>query len=333
MKKLMMFAAAAVVAGSVSAITFSVDESNSCGTQNNSSCPFVGFDFKQSGKLAQELTKKGYKTVQSFSSKGAIGLVYEGGAGGGEEDTNTTQGVDGETTDQGGDQGDDTTGGDTTGGDTTGGQTDTGTDTGDGSNTNGTEEAEDECCPAPATVTMVVQQKVDGEKVTVAFRELGITRLSFFGKNWEKVADVIDGVGKSGKYYGVESDLGWATGDRDGVAGVAPVYPEEAEDLEVYFIYSGFGKAKIGLTKLGKAGGNCGTKESGCDPDLIFKSYKGYFAGFAKEIEDSIDVLDYTCESGCNVVIFGGTWTAKFNKKLTTEAKMLSKYGVKLEDE
>lgn len=325
MKKLMMFAAAAVVAGSVSAITFSVDESNSCGTSSSSSCPFVGFDFKQSGKLAQELTKKGYKTVQSFSSKGAIGLVYEGGAGGG-DDTNTTQGAEETTTDT-----NDTQTATGEGTDTNDTQTTTG---GDSGSTNSTDEAEgDDCCDAPATVTMVVQQKVDGEKVTVAFRELGITRLSFFGKNWEKVADVIDGVGKSGKYYGVESDLGWATGGRDGVEGVAPVYPTEAEDLEVYFIYSGFGKAKIGLTKLGKAGGNCGTKESGCDPDLIFKSYKGYFAGFAKEIEDSIDVLDYTCESGCNVVIFGGTWTAKFNKKLTTEAKMLSKYGVKLESE
>ena len=331
MKKLMMFAAAAVVAGSVSAITFSVDESNSCGTTSSSSCPFVGFDFKQSGKLAQELTKKGYKTVQSFSSKGAIGLVYEGGSSGGEDDTNTTQGVGGETGDTGSDNSDTNsatgdTGSDNSDTNSAAGGDDAGTDSGD--------DAEgDDCCDAPATVTMVVQQKIDGEKVTVAFRELGITRLSFFGKNWEKVADVIDGIGKSGKYYGVESDLGWATGGRDGVEGVAPVYPEEAEELEVTFIYSGFGKAKIGLTKLSKSGGNCGTTESGCNPDLLFKSYKGYFAGFAKEIEDSIDVLDYTCESGCNIVIFGGTWTAKYNKKLLTEAKMLAKYGVKLEDE
>jgi hypothetical protein len=292
----MTLAFAATLATSVMGVTFTPTVSE-CGATKASECEFVGFDFKETGKIATELTKKGYKTVQTFkTTKGAIGLVFAGESTPEETEASTN-------------------------------------DTEEA--TNSTEDVEGdveatECCDNPVSVTMVTTMKLNGEKVTTVFRELGITRLSFFGKNWEKVEDVIDGVGKSGKYYEVESDLGWVTG---GVDGVEPVSPANLDiDEEAVFVYSGFGKAKIGLSKLTKAGGNCGTKSGGCDPDLVFKSYKGYFAGFTT-CEDCLGVYDYTCDSRCGIAIFGGTWTAKFNKKFKSEAQMLQKFGVTLNDD
>ena len=155
-----------------------------------------------------------------------------------------------------------------------------------------------------------------------------------------------DGYGNAGKYYAVESDLGFLTGTRADGAVASSDYvvwfdgeneeaaealkgDSEAEIDSPVFIYSGFGKAKIGLTKKGTTGGNCNLTTTGCEPEVIFKSYKGWFAGYYPTVSDMSD-LDFTCESGCDYAIFGGTWTAKFNKKYTTKAKMLQKFGVSL---
>ena len=281
----------ATITSSVMGISASFELSE-CGVKGVDDCQFIGFDFKETGKIAQTLDKKGYKTVQSFKGEGAIGLVFSGSApaSDSEASTNDTE-----------------------------------------ASTNETEETDsDECCDNPVSVTMVVKTKLNGEKRVVAYRELGITRLSFFGKNWEKVEDVIEGVGKSGKYYDVESDLGWVSGNFDGVEAVSPISSEDS-DVETVFIYSGFGKAKIGLSKITKKGGNCGTKDGGCDPDLKLKSYKGWFAGFTTNDGD-IGVFDYTCETRCDVSVFGGTWTAKFNKKYKSEKNMLAKYGVSISE-
>lgn len=179
------------------------------------------------------------------------------------------------------------------------------------------------CCDAPASITMIVKTKLDGVTATYRYDNLGITRLSFFGKNIEKV----DANETAGKYYSVDSDLGWCSGAREAVDAAADYCENDANTPT--FIYSGFGKAKMGLTKGTKAG-TCGGGTEGCDPDVIFQSYKGWFAGYYP-IADSTDVKDYSCESGCDWAIYGGTWSAKYNKKYTKLSSITTKYPVACE--
>lgn len=353
MKKLMMFAAASIVAGSVSAITFTQNPDNCGGSTPDSACEFVGFDFTEKGKLADYIEKKGYKTTTSFSAKGALGLVFEGDSGSAEEGgesgaagsaEDSTGGTSGSATSGGDSSGTDSSGSSSSGGDSSGSSNSGSSSSGGDS---GEEEAGSECCFAPGYATLVLKVKVAGQNTVVAFDQLGLTKLSFFGKKWEKVTDALAGMGNAGKYYSVESDLGFLTGTRaDGaINGENLVYFDgEEEPIEAFkgdsaaeidepiFIYSGFGKAKIGLTKKGTKGGNCNLTTTGCDPEVIFKKYKGWFAGYYPTVSDASD-LDFTCESGCDYAIFGGTWTAKFNKKYTTKARMLQKFGVKISEE
>ena len=340
MKKLMMFAAASIVAGSVSAITFTQNPDNCGGSNPDSDCAFVGFDFTEKGKLADYIEKKGYKTTTSFSAKGALGLVFEGDSSAAEEEGGSGSAAAGSAEDSGSA----TSGGDSSAGDSSGSSS-SGSSTSGGDS--GEEDAGTECCFAPGYATLVLKVKVAGQNTVVAFDQLGLTKLSFFGKKWEKVTDALAGMGNAGKYYGVESDLGFLTGTRaDGaINGEYLVYFDgEEEPIEAFkgdsaaeidepiFIYSGFGKAKIGLTKKGTKGGNCNLTTTGCDPEVIFKKYKGWFAGYYPTVSDVSD-LDFTCESGCDYAIFGGTWTAKYNKKYTTKARMLQKFGVKISEE
>lgn len=357
MKKLMMFAAASIVAGSASAAIKFVQNNDNCGGSKESTCAFVGFDFTEKGKLADYIEKKGYKTTTSFSAKGALGLVFEGTESGkAAAESSSDAGTSTSTAASGSDtyntnyttNADGTTATDADGEFLFSVETIKDSSTASAA---GDDAAATECCFAPGYATLVLKMKVGGQKTVVAFDNLGITKLSFFGKKWEKIVDVLDGVGKSGKYYGVESDLGFLTGTRADGAVAASDYvvyydgagkdEEPAEALKgdsnaeidsPVFIYSGFGKAKIGLTKQTTSGGNCGGVTKGCDPEVIFKKYKGWFAGYYPTVSDASD-LDFTCESGCDYAIFGGTWTAKFNKKYTTKTRMLQKFGVSISED
>jgi len=136
------------------------------------------------------------------------------------------------------------------------------------------------------------------DKALYLFPENGIYKMTIFGKNLRKVL-------KPGKSTSVESDVMWTwVGDT-----------EEDGDIELQFV--GFGKGKISMSKEIDDRDNCGELTPACIPTFTWPSWNGWFTG--RFLADDNDFDSIICEYVCEAVA-GGTWSAKYNKKLSGAA-------------
>ena len=154
-------------------------------------------------------------------------------------------------------------------------------------------------------VTETLEVKVGKEKTTIYLEDGEITKFTYFGKDLEKVLD--DNTKKPGKTYKLESDLGVK-------------FEDQTEDYAVNVNQVAFGKVKVYVTKPQTIkGGKCGDDEEieGCLNIVTPDKFSGWFTGdytpFCLD-EEAYNDCCYEFE-GSDIAIFGGTWTAKYDKK------------------
>lgn len=155
-------------------------------------------------------------------------------------------------------------------------------------------------------VTEALAAKVGKAKYTLLLEEGEVTKFTVFGKKLEKVLD--DNLKKPGKHYDLESDLG--------------VKFEGADEYDINVNQVAFGKVDAYITKAKTIkGGACGEDidVDGCELVLTPKSFNGWFTG---DFQTCLDELEFT--NDCNefeadgaTALIGGTWSAKYNKKLS----------------
>ena len=124
---------------------------------------------------------------------------------------------------------------------------------------------------------------------------------------------------KPGKTYKFDSDLGVAF--------------EGTTDADVNAFLSTFGTVKASVSKEKKTGtGTCNPgKTTACEITWTPVKYAGWIAGTIDACADLI-VPEFECVvPPCELNLFGGKVTLKYNKKVTTvagaETKFLAKYG------
>lgn len=130
-------------------------------------------------------------------------------------------------------------------------------------------------------------------KEVYVFPSQMIEKMSVFGKNLDKVL-------KPGASTTLESDVMWTL-----------------EDGDIALQFVGFGKGKRSVTKDKPNSDPCGDNSvEGCDEKLDWPSWSGWFTGwYGMDYGDSIG-LDCLCVEA----VAGGTWSMKFNKKLSIAA-------------
>ena len=155
-------------------------------------------------------------------------------------------------------------------------------------------------------VTETLDVKIGKDKYDGIILEDGeITKFTYFGKDLDKVLD--DNTKKPGKTYKLESDLGVK-------------FEDQTEDYAINVNQVAFGKVKVYVTKPETIkGGKCGedTEIEGClnvvTPDKFTGWFTGDFTPFCLD-EEAYNDCCYEFE-GSDIAIFGGTWTAKYDKK------------------
>jgi len=137
--------------------------------------------------------------------------------------------------------------------------------------------------------------------VVIKFEANEIYKLTVFGKNFDTLL-------KPGKSTTVESDILWGFANDD----LLPI--------ELQFV--GFGKAKRWMSKATPDTDPCGDNSAeGCDESIDWPSWSGWFTGIWDD--DNNDFQSLNCDDLCYAVV-GGTWSAKFNKKLSDAADVES---------
>jgi len=149
--------------------------------------------------------------------------------------------------------------------------------------------------------------KVGKQKYDLFLTGGELTKWSYFGKNLETLEG---GDYKPGKTYKLESDLGIKFAE-------AYLDEDQSEEVSGFNVYQvAFGQVKVYITKDKKASG-CGEDVTGCIPVVTPVKYSGWFTG---DFEPTcLDLADY--DDDCvvfednTIALFGGTWSAKYNKK------------------
>ena len=132
------------------------------------------------------------------------------------------------------------------------------------------------------------------DDVIIKFEANEIAKLTVFGKNFDTVL-------KPGRSTSIESDILWTFAN------------EDLMPINLQFV--GFGKAKRSLSKATPDTDPCGDNSvEGCDETISWPSWSGWFTGIWDS--DNNDFLSLNCEDLCDAVA-GGTWSAKYNKKLS----------------
>ena len=162
--------------------------------------------------------------------------------------------------------------------------------------------AGDGCCYD--TYSLYLNAKIGKATKKIALLQGDLEKWSVFGKNLEAAMDA-----EKSKKYSLESDLGiWWDDDADDYFG------DELTGLQ--FFATAFGKATYKFVAGKDEKGSCGVCVPGQDTwDIVPGNYKGWFAGWFDLIEDG---LCMNCQCSNND-IFGGTWTAKYNKSWSTK--------------
>lgn len=185
------------------------------------------------------------------------------------------------------------------------------------------ESATDACCYD--YVTLLAQVKVQKRTYKLAILDEANLVWTVFGKNLDKAMNDLD----AGKSTSLETELGFAAGNNFvGGAGTIAQFDDNADISSAFdMIATGFGTMKYGLSKSNNS--KC-SPNTPCEPILTWKSYKGYFAGIFGEINS--EALCATCS--CPAYdLFGGTWSASYQKKLkSTAAVAKAVFGASYED-
>ena len=183
--------------------------------------------------------------------------------------------------------------------------------------------ATDACCYD--YLTLLAQVKVQKRTYKLAVLDEENLVWTVFGKNLEKAYEL-----DAGKSVSLETELGFATGNNfvGGTNAGIGQFDDEADITSAFdMIAVGFGTMKYGLSKKNNSVCNPNTP---CEPILTWKSYKGWFAGIFGEING--EGLCATCS--CPLYdLFGGTWTATYQKSLKSTQKVVrSLFGAAYED-
>jgi len=177
------------------------------------------------------------------------------------------------------------------------------------------------CCYDEGTffATIKAGKKTFGMAVPV---ELGVW--SVFGKSLEKSRNYLTSI-KPGKKVTLESAL-YLVG--------AEVEVDEDGDVdlgEFALVAAAFGKVDMKVTALKKGSTAYCEKgsDSGCDPVYTPKTYNGWFVGTYPCVgEEDCFLCDCT-----DTDIFGGTWKAVYQSKVTTTAGAMRLAGVDITEE
>lgn len=155
-------------------------------------------------------------------------------------------------------------------------------------------------------VTEALAAKVGKTKYDLLLEDGEVTKFTVFGKKLDYAID--ENLKKPGKHFTLESDLG--------------VKFEGADEYDINVNQVAFGKVDAYITKAKTIkGGACGedTDIEGCELILTPKSFNGWFTG---DFQTCLDELEFT--NDCNefeadgaTALIGGTWSAKYNKKLS----------------
>ena len=135
-----------------------------------------------------------------------------------------------------------------------------------------------------------------------------LIKWSYFGKNLETISN--DWTKKPGKTYKFESDFGVA-------------FEEQLDDLALSVDQVAFGKVKVYITKDKTVKSGCGESTiEGCLPVVTPVSYSGWFTGSFTPACVEWELYDDGCVEfgGDEVALIGGTWSAKYSKKLSVTA-------------
>jgi len=137
--------------------------------------------------------------------------------------------------------------------------------------------------------------------VVIKFAANEIAKLTVFGKNFDTLL-------KPGKSTTIESDILWG------------FFNDDLMPISLQFV--GFGKAKRWMSKATPDTDPCGDNSvEGCDESIDWPSWSGWFTGIWDN--DNNDFQSLNCDDLCYAVA-GGTWSAKFNKKLADAADVES---------
>jgi len=290
MKKLMMLAAAMTIVGGAYA-------ANSCQDQESPDldCLEVGvWDFTASGKTANTAPKGAYKTVQKFSLKGALVSVGQPAIAGytytsnlvDQVSTVTNPAVEVVTTNLV-----EVTPGVTNEVITVSTNAETVVVSTNAVQVVTTNTVLDyaSCCVEGFDVYLFDKE----EDVIVKFEANEIAKLTVFGKNFDTLL-------KPGKSTSIESDILWTFANED--------------LLPINLQFVGFGKTKRWMSKATPDTDPCGDNSvEGCDESIDWPSWSGWFTGIWDT--DNNDFQSLNCDDLCDAIV-GGTWSAKFNKKL-----------------
>lgn len=161
------------------------------------------------------------------------------------------------------------------------------------------------------TMDLYATVKIGNETKQIGITSLSIDKWSVFGKNFEKASNYLTSI-KPGKSVKLDSDLFVSGEDLDTL---------DEEDAISLFA-AAFGEFSLKVSKAStsaKSGSYCvATYDSpGCDPIWTPKTYSGWFVGYHNLTGD--DYSCFNCECG-EYDIFGGTWKATYQPKLTSDA-------------
>lgn len=160
-----------------------------------------------------------------------------------------------------------------------------------------------------------------GKKTFALASPVELVVWSVFGKNLEKARNWETSI-KPGKSVCLDSAL-FVTSEE-------AVYEESEVDLsEFAFWASAFGKVDMKVTSMKTKNAYCVKSETGCDPIFTPKSYSGWFVGIYPCVNEE---NCFMCDCP-DTDVFGGTWKAVYQKKVTTDAGAQKIAGVSFSEE
>ena len=173
------------------------------------------------------------------------------------------------------------------------------------------------CCYNEGTFYATIKA---GKKTFALAAPVELVVWSVFGKNLDKARNWETSI-KPGKSVCLDSALF--------------VVSEEAAtdgdvDLEEFaFWAAAFGKVDMKVTSMKTKNAYCVKSETGCDPIFTPKTYKGWFVGIYPCVNEE---NCFMCDCP-DTDIFGGTWKAVYQKKVTTNAGAMKIAGVRFTDD
>ena len=162
--------------------------------------------------------------------------------------------------------------------------------------------------------SLYAEVKIGKATYNVLVPQTPIDSWTLFGKNQDEVYDAILGNADKSKTYKLDSQLGISAA----VDEIIDV-DEDPETLtetfaDAAFVATAFGKGTVKVNYKKATCNSCGSTPSSQSYVITPGNYSGWFAGFFQGTNDD---LCFVCEC-TDINVFGGTWKATYDKKVTT---------------